>query len=196
MLDLLGIDIEYFSELTDNLPVYLWVHDKNNTIIYGNSHFMKSYPGCLKQSCYQCIMGEQQPCSCCQSGKAFASNRPQRCEFCKRNGSGYDIKTFHTPITNKYNDRFILTSSFHINESEVATDNFLAQKQKESSETIFLVMCSACNKIKDKENNWISMDNYILDYLNVRISHGICPECTKILYPDLNIPNTNKNQTK
>ena len=61
------------------------------------------------------------------------------------------------------------------------------QKQKEAGdrEALFLVLCSVCSRMKDKNNNWVSIDAVTLDDANVRISHGICPECTHILYPGL-----------
>ncbi len=195
LLDLLRIDTESYGNLTDDLPVYIWVHDENHTVVYGNKHFLQSYDHCLKKSCYQCLMGEKTPCRCCQSRKSFATNKPQRCQLCKRNGFGYDLNTFHTPLTNKHGDSFILKSSLHLDDTGALAEKNFARKLREYSANIFLVMCSACNKIKDKENNWISIDNYILDNFNVRISHGICPECTDLLYPGLDIPNKDDDQT-
>ena len=120
--NLLGIDAYSFSSLTDDLPICLWVHDEHYTIIHGNNHFMENYGSCVKRTCYQYLMGEKTPCSCCLARRSFASNRPQGCKFCKRNEFGYELNSFHTPVTNKHGDRFILKSSFHVGDVETLYD--------------------------------------------------------------------------
>ena len=102
-LKILGIDLdtESFSSMLDELPVFLWVHDENNTIVYGNREFRENFGTCVKQKCHQCLMGKSEPCQCCLSRKAGRGEKTERCKLCKRRNNGYDINIFHTPITNK-----------------------------------------------------------------------------------------------
>ena len=51
----------------------------------------------------------------------------------------------------------------------------------------FLPICSSCKKIRDDEGYWNQIESYIRDHSEVEFSHGICPECVKKLYPDLEI---------
>ncbi len=46
------------------------------------------------------------------------------------------------------------------------------------------VVCSYCNKIKDKNDNWVNLAEPFNDKDNVQITHGICPDCLKSIYPD------------
>lgn len=52
-------------------------------------------------------------------------------------------------------------------------------------------VCSSCRRIKIKsangenEDSWISMESYIRQEITAELSHGICPECAKVIYPDL-----------
>jgi hypothetical protein len=39
--------------------------------------------------------------------------------------------------------------------------------------------CSYCHRIKTTEGNWLSPDNFIVQYSEAMLSHGICPECAK-----------------
>ena len=48
-------------------------------------------------------------------------------------------------------------------------------------------ICSNCKKIRDDEGYWNQIETYILDHSEAEFSHGICPECAKKLYPDLDI---------
>jgi DNA-binding NtrC family response regulator len=46
-----------------------------------------------------------------------------------------------------------------------------------SSETSLLPICSSCKKIRNKKNEWQSLESFFLEYLNIRFTHGICPDC-------------------
>jgi HAMP domain-containing protein len=49
----------------------------------------------------------------------------------------------------------------------------------------FLPICASCKKIRDDKGYWNQIENYISNCCDVEFSHGVCPECTKKLYPDL-----------
>jgi hypothetical protein len=54
-----------------------------------------------------------------------------------------------------------------------------------------LPLCSFCKKIRDDEGYWEQVDVYIHKYSEADISHGICPECMKRHYPDIDIEHRN-----
>jgi len=49
-----------------------------------------------------------------------------------------------------------------------------------------LPLCSFCKKIRDDKGYWEQVDVYIHKHLQADISHGICPECMKAHYPNVN----------
>ena len=49
----------------------------------------------------------------------------------------------------------------------------------------FLPICASCKKIRDDKGYWKQIEAYIKDHSEAEFSHGICPECAKKLYPDL-----------
>lgn len=51
----------------------------------------------------------------------------------------------------------------------------------------FLPICASCKKIRDDEGYWQQIEQYIQDRSDAQFSHSICPECTKRLYPELNL---------
>lgn len=51
--------------------------------------------------------------------------------------------------------------------------------------TGLLPICASCKKIRNDQGYWEKMEKYIGDRSPVKFSHGICPECTKKLYPEL-----------
>ena len=48
-----------------------------------------------------------------------------------------------------------------------------------------LPMCASCKKIRDDEGYWDYIENYIQTHSEATVTHGICPDCMKKLYPQL-----------
>jgi response regulator RpfG family c-di-GMP phosphodiesterase len=66
-----------------------------------------------------------------------------------------------------------------------ATNKTLAERIEELERTKYelktlqglLSICCYCKKLRDKDNNWIELAEYLHKYSDVLLSHGICPEC-------------------
>jgi DNA-binding response OmpR family regulator len=52
------------------------------------------------------------------------------------------------------------------------------------AETRLLPICSSCKKIRNKQNHWQSLEMFFLENLNIRFTHGICPDCYPRYFPD------------
>lgn len=48
-----------------------------------------------------------------------------------------------------------------------------------------LPICSGCKKIRDENGQWQEIEAYIHTHSAADFSHGICPECSKRLYPEI-----------
>ena len=48
-------------------------------------------------------------------------------------------------------------------------------------------ICAYCKKIRDDEGYWKQIEEYLQERSDFHFSHGICPECAKKLYPDLDL---------
>jgi methyl-accepting chemotaxis protein len=53
--------------------------------------------------------------------------------------------------------------------------------------TGFLPICSSCKKIRNDRGDWEQMEAYIREHSDAEFSHGICPECIRKLYPDIDL---------
>ena len=60
----------------------------------------------------------------------------------------------------------------------------LAQVKKLSG---LLPICAGCKKIRDDKGYWNQIELYLKEHSDAIMSHGICPECAKKYYPDLNL---------
>jgi hypothetical protein len=48
-----------------------------------------------------------------------------------------------------------------------------------------LQICSGCRRIRDENNQWWSLDEYVRAHTDTNFTHTICPSCKDIYYPDL-----------
>ncbi len=48
-----------------------------------------------------------------------------------------------------------------------------------------LPICMHCHKIRDDQETWQRIENYLADHADVQFSHGICSDCLHKHYPDL-----------
>jgi hypothetical protein len=47
-----------------------------------------------------------------------------------------------------------------------------------------LPICAHCKKILDDQGYWQQLEAYIHKHSGARFSHGLCPDCLQVLYPE------------
>lgn len=55
-----------------------------------------------------------------------------------------------------------------------------------------LPICASCKKIRDDKGYWNQIESYIREHSEAEFSHGLCPECAKRLYPEIDFKNNLK----
>ena len=90
-----------------------------------------------------------------------------------------------------------ITDRKHANEQR---DGLISDLQKALVEikTLrgILPICSHCKKIRDDKGDWNQIESYIHKHSDAEFSHGICPECAKKYYPDMDIYDENGEVTQ
>jgi CHASE1-domain containing sensor protein len=69
----------------------------------------------------------------------------------------------------------------------------LEKKNKELQEALakvkqltgMLPICASCKKIRDDKGYWSGVETYVSEHTDAVFSHGLCPECEKKAYEDL-----------
>lgn len=56
-----------------------------------------------------------------------------------------------------------------------------------------LPICSACKRIRDDGDQWVPIEDYLLDHLETEFTHSICPQCACELYPEICIDGSDTN---
>lgn len=52
----------------------------------------------------------------------------------------------------------------------------------------FIPICASCKNIRNDQGYWQQIERYISEHSEAQFSHGICPQCAKQLYPDVDFP--------
>jgi hypothetical protein len=47
-----------------------------------------------------------------------------------------------------------------------------------------LPICASCKRVRDDKGYWTMLDQYLEEHADVDLSHGLCPDCMKALYPE------------
>jgi PAS domain S-box-containing protein len=55
-------------------------------------------------------------------------------------------------------------------------------------------ICASCKKVRDDEGYWHQVEIYLEDHSDADISHGICPECARLLYAE-SLPGAEPDET-
>lgn len=108
-------------------------------------------------------------------------------------GTIREVEVYSGPIT--IGGRSMLCSIVHDVSARKAVErekeSLIEKLQKALSEVKtlrgFLPICASCKKIRDDKGYWNQIETYIREHSEAEFSHGLCPECARRLYPDLDI---------
>jgi len=75
----------------------------------------------------------------------------------------------------------------------LALQDQLAGKVRELQEALAQIktlrgivpICASCKKIRDDQGYWNQVEAYVSRHSEARFSHGLCPECSAKLFPEL-----------
>lgn len=90
-------------------------------------------------------------------------------------------------------DRTELLARVRAGERIIQLETSLRQKNRELSESLaqvkrlkgLLPICMFCKKIRNDENYWQQVEDYIARHSEADFSHGICPECYEKHFPTI-----------
>jgi AmiR/NasT family two-component response regulator len=59
-----------------------------------------------------------------------------------------------------------------------------------------LPICASCKKIRDDQGYWHMVEDYLSSHSELVFSHGLCPDCMRRLYPELQDPESTEEEKK
>lgn len=110
----------------------------------------------------------------------------------RRDGSGLDVSITVSPIKNS--DGAIHGASIILRD--------ITERKRQEKERVQLIqelqdalkrvktlngllpICASCKKIRNDGGYWEQVESYIRSRSNAEFTHGICPDCVRLLYPE------------
>lgn len=74
-------------------------------------------------------------------------------------------------------------SVFHFEEMAVPPEDIVELTRQRLIPTL-IPICSKCGKVRDEANQWQELLEYVRAHARVSVSHGLCPDCIRTLYPE------------
>jgi sigma-B regulation protein RsbU (phosphoserine phosphatase) len=89
-------------------------------------------------------------------------------------------------------ERQELLARIQVGERMVKLQSALAERVEELQEALsqiktlhgVLPICMHCHKIRDDQDAWQKLEQYVTQHSDAQFSHGLCPECMEKYYPD------------
>lgn len=197
-----------FRLLLDSLEALVYVTDMDTyEVLFVNQSAKKQFGEVTGKICWQSIQkGQSGPCPFCtnqylvdEQGKPGAVYRSERQDA----GSGQWL-LMHDRALEWIDGRIVrlqvATDVTERKKSEKEREQLITQLQEalEKIKTLsgLLPVCAACKMIRNAEGHWEPIESYINQHSEAKISHSICPDCAKKLYPEFTDANGKIKRTK
>jgi PAS domain-containing protein len=137
--------------------------------------------GCIHAEQSPAGCGSGAPCATCvlriSIGRAGAGRRTVRQPT--RMLLRRDATQQHQPVD------FLVSASPLSHEDETLVLMMLEDVTELTDLRRIIPVCAQCGKMRDDDQYWQGVQEYLTRYTQVRFTHGLCPECLHALYPDL-----------
>lgn len=110
----------------------------------------------------------------------------------RRDGSSIDVSITVSPIKNSdgtIHGASIILRDITQRKREEQERLRLIQELQEALKRVktlngLLPICASCKKIRNDGGYWEQVESYIRSRSNAEFTHGICPDCVRLLYPE------------
>jgi len=98
------------------------------------------------------------------------------------------LHTFYVSVTPLYDDsgniKGATSVSVDITEliKSIGVPQALAEKNGFSG---ILSLCTFCKDVRNDNGDWEKIEAYISHHSEAQVSHGLCPQCMELHYPDV-----------
>ncbi|RPI37215.1 MAG: hypothetical protein EHM54_03720 [Nitrospiraceae bacterium] len=187
-------DAQIENILNNVIPVC--ITNKNYEIIMANDSYWSIWgkPESTSLKCYEHRPGESCHTQNCALTQVISGAKEYIAESKKEyaNETHYFIVTARPFLDSKNKIAGIIESFQDITERRKLEDEKagLINQLQSSLEKVkllsgFIPICASCKKIRDDKGYWNQIETYIRDHSEAEFSHGICPECSKKYYSEL-----------
>jgi transcriptional regulator with PAS, ATPase and Fis domain len=184
--------------ILDSLPDMILEVDSDMKILWANKTAIDLNPDAIGQSCHEAFPGNEAVCDGCFCAKALKTKKLESGIMyqpaSKTAGESY-WENLGIPLKNKNGKEMTV-----LEVSRNVTTRVKAEKEKEKlisqlesalkdvkQLSGLLPICAHCKKIRDDNGYWNQIESYLHEHSEAQFSHGICQDCAKKYYPDMDL---------
>jgi len=189
---------EKLKYILDSLPDMILEVDSDMNILWANKSALDLNPNAIGHPCYEAFPGNEDICDGCYCSRVFKTKKIEAGIIyqpaSKTAGQSY-WENVGIPLHNKEEGGLtVLEVSRNVTarvKAEKEKGRLINQLESALSDVKrlsgLLPICSHCKKIRDDKGYWKQIESYLSEHSEAEFSHGICQECIKQYYPDMNI---------
>jgi PAS domain S-box-containing protein len=186
---------EKYRSITESMVNAMYICSPDFRVEFMNPAMIKKIGyDATGQHCFQAIYGYVEKCPWCIHEKVQKGENVTTEIVNPKDGRTYNIS--HSPIFHKNGSISKMTIFRDITQHKLLEEE-REKLIKELKNALFQVkqlsgllpICASCKKIKDEKGDWHQIESYIRDHSEAEFTHGVCPECVKKLYPELDLKN-------
>ncbi len=189
---------EKLKRILNSIPDMIIECDADLNVLWANKAALEMNPEAIGQVCYAAFPGNDRICDGCYCKKALETGKIETGVMyqpaSKISGESY-WENIGIPLKNSSDKVLtVLEMSRNVTEriqAEAEKERLIVELQNALKEiktlSGLLPICSHCKKIRDDQGYWNSIESYIHEHSDAEFSHGICQECAKKYYPDMDL---------
>ena len=186
--------IDYLNAIIGSLKNSIIILDKNYTIVDTNPAFCSMYETTREEvigkHCYEITHRYDSPCyemdTDCPARKVFETGKQTHVlhRHLARGGNILEEIVASPLKDEKGNVLYVIEEIQDVTELIKTIEKTYDMSKELRMLKQIIPICANCKKIRDDTGYWESIEKYIEEHSTSELSHGICPDCSKKLYPD------------
>jgi PAS domain S-box-containing protein len=186
--------IDYLNAIISSLKNPIVILDKNYTIVDTNPAFCSKHETTREEiigkHCYEITHRYDRPCyemdTDCPARKVFEIGKQTQVVHNHIEGKNNIMEEIiASPIKDeKGNVLYVMEEIQDITELIKTIETTLVLHDEIKTLEQILPICANCKKIRTDTGDWKDVEEYIQEQSASQLSHGICPDCAKKLYPE------------
>jgi len=185
----------YCKEILDALHASIVVIGSNFRIVETNRAARdlggRNREEVIGRKCHEVLHASEKPCAdegaACPLQTVMATGRSVRYVHQHRTGAGKVRweEICAAPIKDERGRPIYMVEELN-DISEVLQTKEIVQQLASEVHTLrgILPLCAKCKSVRNDDGYWETVEVYISQHSEAEITHGICPDCAKKLYPE------------
>lgn len=176
------------SEAVRSITDAVFVSDMEGNIVFVNAAFCQTYGFDAREALWERTtrLWKAEP------GESLSQPWRGEARHMRKDGQPFPVDYARSILTDEAGaPAFAVNVARDVTEkkkAEAEREHLIAELQEALGQVKklsgLLPICAGCKQIRDDKGGWKQIESYIADHSEANFTHGVCPDCTKRLYPE------------